>query len=59
MSATVTEPSRVLEVTREYDTVVCGAGTAALFDDFTKADISLLQHRLKGSGVILHENELH
>lgn len=36
------------------------AGTAAaLFSDFTEADISLLQHRLKEVGVVLHESELH
>lgn len=35
------------------------AGTAAaLFDDFTEADIGLLQRRLKKDGVILHESEL-
>ncbi len=35
------------------------AGTAAaLFNDFTEADISLLQHRLEKDGVILHESEL-
>lgn len=35
------------------------AGTAAaLTDDFTSLDVTVLQGRLKQNGVVLHENEL-
>ena len=32
---------------------------AALFDDFTRGDLPLLQQRLQADGVLLHERELH
>ena len=49
-----------------YDVAVCGGGfagisaalAAAMTDDFSALDVSVLQDKLKQNGVVLHESDL-
>ena len=51
---------------KNYDVAVCGGGfagisaalAAAMTNDFSTLDISLLQKKLRENGIVLHEKEL-